>query len=187
MAFGFLKDLFDRFGGKPVDWDELEESLIRADIGVPMTLRIIKELQQRPDRITADDIVEVTRREIEQILPIANPRLRPLPNRPKVVLMAGVNGTGKTTSTAKLAHLLKLDRHTVMLAAADTFRAAAIEQLKIWADRLQVEIVTGEYNADPAALCYDAYSNANRRNIEFLICDAAGRLHTKHNLMQELG
>lgn len=187
MAFGFFKDLLSRFGGKTVDWDELEESLIRADIGVPMTLRIIKELQQRPDRITADDIIEVTRREIEQILPIANPRLRPLPNRPKVVLMAGVNGTGKTTSTAKLAHLLKQDRHTVMLAAADTFRAAAIEQLKIWADRLQVEIVTGEYNADPAALCYDAYSAAHKRNIEFLICDTAGRMHTKNNLMQELG
>jgi fused signal recognition particle receptor len=187
MAFGFFKDLLTRFSGKPVDWDELEESLIRADIGVPMTLRIIAELQQRSERITADDVVEVARRQIEQILPIGNPRLRPLPNRPKVILMAGVNGTGKTTSTAKLAYLLKQDRHTVMLAAADTFRAAAIEQLKIWADRLQVEIVTGEYNADPAALCYDAYSAAHKRNIEFLICDTAGRLHTKYNLMQELG
>ena len=187
MAFGFFKDLLNRFSGKPVDWDELEESLIRADIGVPMTLRIIAELQQRSERITADDVIEVARRQIEQILPIGNPRFRPLPNRPKVILMAGVNGTGKTTSTAKLAYLLKQDRHTVMLAAADTFRAAAIEQLKIWADRLQVEIVTGEYNADPAALCYDAYSAAHKRNIEFLICDTAGRLHTKYNLMQELG
>ena len=101
--------------------------------------------------------------------------------------MVGVNGTGKTTSTAKLAHLLKQDRHTVMLAAADTFRAAAIEQLKIWAERVQVDVITGDYNADPAALCYDAYSAAHKRNIEFLICDTAGRLHTKHNLMQELG
>jgi fused signal recognition particle receptor len=187
MAFGFFKDLLNRFSGKLVDWDELEESLIRADIGVPLTLRIIAELQQRSERITADDVIEVARRQIEQILPIGNPRFRPLPNRPKVILMAGVNGTGKTTSTAKLAYLLKQDRHTVMLAAADTFRAAAIEQLKIWADRLQVEIVTGEYNADPAALCYDAYSAAHKRNIEFLICDTAGRLHTKYNLMQELG
>src|ERR1700724_3501003 len=187
MALGFFKDLLNRFGGKPVDWDELEESLIRADIGVPMTLRIVEELQQRQGKITAHDVVEVTRRHIEQILPLANPKLRPLPNRPKVILMAGVNGTGKTTSTAKLAYLLKQDRHTVMLAAADTFRAAAIEQLKVWADRLQAEIVAGEYNADPAALCYDAYSAANKRNIEFLICDTAGRLHTKHNLMQELG
>jgi fused signal recognition particle receptor len=187
MALGFFKDLLERFGGKPVDWDELEESLIRADIGVPMTLRIIAELQQRQGKITADDIVAVTRRHIEQILPIANPKLRPLPNRPKVILMVGVNGTGKTTSTAKLAYLLKQDRHTVMLAAADTFRAAAIEQLKIWADRLEVDVITGEYNADPAALCYDAYSAANKPNIDLLICDTAGRLHTKHNLMQELG
>jgi fused signal recognition particle receptor len=187
MAFGFLKNLVDRFSGRPVDWDELEEALIRSDIGVPMTLKIVQDLQQRPGKITARDIVDVTRAHIEQILPAGNPKLRPFPNKPKVILMVGVNGTGKTTSTAKLAHLLKRNRHTVMLAAADTFRAAAIEQLKIWADRLQVDIVTGEYNADPAALCYDAYSAAHRKNIEFLICDTAGRLHTKYNLMQELG
>ena len=187
MAIGFFKSLIERFSGKEIDWDELEETLIRSDLGVPMTLRIIKELQERNERITAVDIVQVARSHIEQILPIANPKLRPLANRPKVILMVGVNGTGKTTSTAKLANLLKQDRHSVMLAAADTFRAAAIEQLKIWADRLQVPVVTSEYNADPAALCYDAYSAANKRNVEFLICDTAGRLHTKHNLMQELG
>jgi fused signal recognition particle receptor len=187
MAFELFKSLINRFSNKPVDWDELEESLIRSDIGVPMTLRIVEDLQQRQTKITAKDVVDVTRSHIEQILPIANPRLRPLPSKPKVILMVGVNGTGKTTSTAKLAYLLKQDRHTVMLAAADTFRAAAIEQLKIWADRLQVDVITGEYGADPAALCYDAYSAANKRNIEFLICDTAGRLHTKHNLMQELG
>jgi fused signal recognition particle receptor len=187
MALGFLKKLVDHFSGRPVDWDELEEALIRSDIGVPMTLKIVQELQQRPGKITAKDIVDVTRAHIEQILPAGNPKLRPFPNKPKVILMVGVNGTGKTTSTAKLAHLLKRNRHAVMLAAADTFRAAAIEQLKIWADRLQVDIVTGEYNADPAALCYDAYSAAHRKNIEFLICDTAGRLHTKYNLMQELG
>ena len=187
MAFGFLKNLVDRFSGRPVDWDELEEALIRSDIGVLMTLKIVQDLQQRPGKITARDVVDVTRAHIEQILPAGNPKLRPFPNKPKVILMVGVNGTGKTTSTAKLAHLLKRNRHTVMLAAADTFRAAAIEQLKIWADRLQVDIVAGEYNADPAALCYDAYSAAHRKNIEFLICDTAGRLHTKYNLMQELG
>ena len=187
MAFGFLKNLVDRFSGRPVDWDELEEALIRSDIGVPMTLKIVQDLQQRSGKITARDIVDVTRAHIEQILPAGNPKLRPFPNKPKVILMVGVNGTGKTTSTAKVAHLLKRNRHTVMLAAADTFRAAAIEQLKIWADRLQVDIIAGEYNADPAALCYDAYSAAHRKNIEFLICDTAGRLHTKYNLMQELG
>jgi fused signal recognition particle receptor len=187
MAFRFFKDLFDRFSGKPVDWDELEEALIRSDIGVPMTLQIIESLQQRGSQISAKEIIEVTQGYIEQILPNANPKLRPLPDRPKVILMVGVNGTGKTTSTAKLAHLLRREKHTVMLAAADTFRAAAIEQLKIWAERVNVEIIASEYQADPSALCFDAYSAAHKRNIEFLICDTAGRLHTKHNLMQELG
>jgi fused signal recognition particle receptor len=186
MAFGFFKNLVSRFSGKPIDWDELEEILIRSDIGVPMTLQIIEDLRAR-ENITSNDIVAVARAHVEQILPVATPKLRPLPNRPKVILVVGVNGTGKTTSTAKLAHLLQRDRHTVMLAAADTFRAAAIEQLKVWGERLNVEVISSEYNADPAALCYDAYSAAHKRNIEFLICDTAGRLHTKHNLMQELG
>jgi fused signal recognition particle receptor len=186
MAFRFFKDLLDRFSGKPVDWDELEESLIRSDIGVPMALKIIEALQHRGSEVTAKEVVQVTRTYVEQILPNANPRLRPLPDRPKVILIVGVNGTGKTTSTAKLAHLLRRERHTVLLAAADTFRAAAIEQLKIWATRVGVEIVSSEYQADPSALCFDAYSAAQKRNIEFLICDTAGRLHTKHNLMQEL-
>jgi len=97
-----------------------------------------------------------------------------------------VNGTGKTTSAAKLAHALKRSRHTSLLVAADTFRAAAIEQLGVWGDRIGVEVVKGQYNGDSAALCYDAYATALRRNIEFLICDTAGRLHTKSNLMQEL-
>jgi fused signal recognition particle receptor len=187
MAFGFFRNIIDRFAGKAVDWDELEEMLIRSDIGVPMTLQIVSDLQKRSDQVTAREIVEVTRQHIDSIFAASNPRLRPLPNRPKVVLIVGVNGTGKTTSAAKLAYLLKKERHTSMLAAADTFRAAAIEQLKIWAERIGVEIVAGEYNADPAALCYDAYSAAHRRNLEFLICDTAGRLHTKSNLMQELG
>jgi fused signal recognition particle receptor len=187
MAFDFFKNLVEKFSGKPVDWDELEEMLIRSDIGVPMTLKIVGELQARSEKVSAREIVEVTRRHIEQILPPGTPRLRPLPDRPKVILMVGVNGTGKTTSTAKLGQLLKSNRHSVMLAAADTFRAAAIEQLVVWADRLQVDLIKGDYNSDPAALCYDAYQAALRKNIEFLICDTAGRLHTKHNLMQELG
>jgi fused signal recognition particle receptor len=186
MAVGFFKNLIQRFAGKEVDWEELEDTLIQADLGVPMTRRIIQELQQRNEKISAADIVQVTRSYIELTLPLTYPKLRPLPNRPKVILMVGVNGTGKTTSTAKLAHLLIRDHHSVMLAAADTFRAAAIEQLQVWAERVNVPLIASEYNADPAALCYDAYSAANKRNIEFLICDTAGRLHTKHNLMQEL-
>ena len=184
----FLRSLVQKFAGKPVDWDELEESLIRADLGVPMSLRIIESLQERAktQTITSKEIQEVARDEIARVLPIAPPPLRPLPSGPKVILIVGVNGTGKTTSTAKLAHYLKRNRHSVLLAAADTFRAAAIEQLGIWADRIGVEMIKGQYNADPAALCYDAYRAADKKDIEFLLCDTAGRLHTKINLMGEL-
>src|SRR5204863_5110585 len=134
---------------------------------------------------------------IARILPTNPAPIRPIPNKPKVILLLGVNGTGKTTSTAKLARYLQLatgrvhptggqDRHGVLLAAADTFRAAAIEQLGIWAKRLGVEMVRGQYNADPAAICYEAYQAALRHKIDFLLCDTAGRQHTKANLMAEL-
>jgi fused signal recognition particle receptor len=184
----FLKSLVQKFTGRPVDWDELEAMLIRADLGVPMTLRIIEKLQARAERstITSNDISEVARDEIGRILPMAPLPITPLAARPKALLIVGVNGTGKTTSTAKLAHYFKRNRHKVVLAAADTFRAAAIEQLGIWAERIGVEMIRGQYNADPAALCYEAYEAADRKNAEFLICDTAGRLHTKSNLMAEL-
>ena len=186
MAFGFFKSLIQKFSGKPVDWDELEESLIRADLGVPMMTRIMTALQPQAEQLTAETVVKVAREEILKVLPRDNVVLRPLASKTKVILVVGVNGTGKTTSTAKLAHFLQRKGHTVMLAAADTFRAAAIEQLAIWADRLGIDIVKGQYNADPAALCYEAYQAADRKNVEFLICDTAGRLHTKANLMGEL-
>src|SRR5437899_10022326 len=142
----FFKNIIERFAGKPVDWDELEESLIRSDIGVPMTLRILQSLQARDaySRITSADIAEVAREEIGRVLPINPPPMRPLPAHPKVILIVGVNGTGKTTSAAKLAHFFKTRRHTVLLAAADTFRAAAIEQLGIWADRIGVDMIRGQ-------------------------------------------
>jgi len=181
----FFQDLIDKFSGKPVDWDELEETLVRADLGIPMTMEIIDALQERGE-ITARDIAEVTRAHIMQILPLENPTIRPLPHKPKVLLIVGVNGTGKTTSAAKLAHFFHKNRHSVLLVAADTFRAAAIEQLEIWADRIGVEIFKGEYGSDPAAVCHDAYAVAARKNIEFIICDTAGRLHTRANLMNEL-
>ena len=206
----FFESLAQTFANKPIDWDELEEALIRADLGVPMTMRIISVLQEREawSLTGISDVVKVARDEILSVLPTASESIQPLPNKPKAVLIAGVNGTGKTTSTAKLAHFLQQDqgsagspeptvgdwgqsplpvrRHTVLLAAADTFRAAAIEQLGIWSERLGVEMIRGQYNADPAALCYEAYQAAEKRKIEFLICDTAGRLHTKSNLMAEL-
>src|SRR5947209_962581 len=184
----FLQSLVEQFAGKPSDWDELEESLIRADLGVPMTTRIIKTLQDREawSLMGISDVAKVVREEIARILPPDLPSIRSLPVKPKVILLLGVNGTGKTTSTAKLARYLQQDRHSVLLAAADTFRAAAIEQLDVWARRLGVQMIRGQYNADPAALCYEAYQAAAGRKIEFLLCDTAGRMHTKTNLMAEL-
>ena len=184
----FFQSLVEKFAGQLIDWDELEESLIRADLGVPMTTRIINTLQEREawSLMGINDVVKVVRGEIARILP-ANPALiQPLAGKPNVILILGVNGTGKTTSTAKLAHYLQHDRYSVLLAAADTFRAAAIEQLGVWAERLGVEMIRGQYNADPAALCYEAHQAAVRQKIEFLVCDTAGRMHTKANLMAEL-
>jgi fused signal recognition particle receptor len=186
MAFGFLKSILQKFTGRPVDWEELEELRIRSDLGVPMSMRILQTLQAHPEKLTAEKVVEVAREEIIKILPRDQQMLRPLPDRPKVILVVGVNGTGKTTSTAKLAHLLKRKGHSVLLAAADTFRAAAIEQLEVWASRIGCELVKGPYNADPAGICHDAYRAAVARQTDFLICDTAGRLHNKFNLMQEL-
>src|SRR3984893_4884119 len=183
-----FQQLAQSFANKPIDWDELEAALIRADLGVPMTTRIIKRLQEREawSLLGINNVIEVAREEILRVLPSDSAPIEPLSAKPRVILIVGVNGTGKTTSTAKLAHYLKQDRHPVLLAAADTFRAAAIEQLGIWAERLGVEMIRGQYNADPAALCYDAYQAAEKKKIEFLLCDTAGRLHTKRNLMAEL-
>lgn len=186
MALGFLKNFVAKFTAKPVDWDELEETLLRADLGVPMTMRILDAIRARGTDVNALTAAEICREEILKVLPTGNPPLRPLPNRPKAILMVGVNGTGKTTTSAKMAHWFKSTRHSCLLVAADTFRAAAIEQLETWGGRLGVEVVKGQYGGDAAALCYDAWSSAHRKNIEFLLCDTAGRLHTKDNLMQEL-
>jgi len=201
----FLESLAKQFSGKPIDWDELEEALIRADLGVPMTMRIIKTLQEREAwaLLGIGDVIKGVREEIARILPRDPAPIRPTTGKPNVILIVGVNGTGKTTSTAKLARCLQgrggspepplgdwgqspLPRASVMLAAADTFRAAAIEQLDIWAKRLGVEIVRGQRGADPAALCYEAYQAAAKEKIDFLLCDTAGRQHTKANLMAEL-
>jgi fused signal recognition particle receptor len=190
----FLQSLAQQFTAKPIDWDELEEGLIRADLGVSMTTRIMKTLQEREAwaLLGIGDVMKAVRGEIARILPAKAAPIRRAKGKPTVILIVGVNGTGKTTSTAKLAHYL-LDRRgspestAVMLAAADTFRAAAIEQLAVWAERLGVEIIRGQYGADPAAVCYEAYQGAAKRQVDFLLCDTAGRQHTKTNLMAELG
>jgi fused signal recognition particle receptor len=191
----FLQSLAQQFTGKPINWDELEEALIRADLGVPMTMRIIKTLREREAwaLLGIGDVIKAVREEIARILPPRPTSIHRANGKPTVILIVGVNGTGKTTSTAKLAHYLQagaldLNRPApqIMLAAADTFRAAAIEQLDVWAQRLGVEMIRGQYGADPAALCYDAYQSALKSKIDFLLCDTAGRQHTKTNLMAEL-
>jgi fused signal recognition particle receptor len=151
-------------------------------------MRIIKTLQEREAwaLLGIGDVIKAVREEIARILPHDPVPIRRAAGKPTVILIVGVNGTGKTTSTVKLAHNLMHAGHSVMLAAADTFRAAAIEQLDIWAKRLGVEIVRGQHGADPAALCYEAYQTAARKEINFLLCDTAGRQHTKANLMAEL-
>ncbi len=184
----FLQSLAQHFAGKPIDWDELEQLLIGADLGVPLTARIIKKLQEREawSLLGTPDVMKTAREEIAHVLPEKSAPIRPQPGRPGVILVVGVNGTGKTTSTAKLAHYLGQNGYSVLLAAADTFRAAASEQLGVWAKRLGIEMVHGQHNADPAALCYDAYQKAARHKIQFLLADTAGRMHTKTNLMAQL-
>ena len=185
---GFFKKLLSRFSKDQFDVDEVEESLIGGDLGIRLTTDIVDRLQEMGRQLKGQDIVQVTSEEILKILPEEVPPLVPTgePGKPKVILVVGVNGTGKTTSTAKLANYLKNQGHGVTLAAADTFRAAAIEQLQVWAGRLELPIVAGEYQSDPSSVCFGAYDTAVKNDSDFLIIDTAGRLHTRHNLMEEL-
>jgi fused signal recognition particle receptor len=132
------------------------------------------------------DYLAIARAEIEKSLGATQTELKKMPQGPTVVSIVGVNGTGKTTTSAKLAHYFQAQKKTVLLAACDTFRAAAIEQIKLWGTRLKVEVIAGSYGADPAAVAHDAVTAAQARQADYLFIDTAGRLHTKHNLMQEL-
>ena len=182
-----FKSILRRFSGNDIDWDDLEETLITGDLGIRLTTEIVDKLQDRGGKISAETVVEACTDEIKAILgeSPALPEKR-ADGKPCVILVAGVNGVGKTTSIAKLAHLLKKRGDSVMLAAADTFRAAAIEQLCLWAERIDVPIVKTQYQGDPSAVCFDAHKSAIANGTDFLICDTAGRLHTRHNLMEEL-
>jgi fused signal recognition particle receptor len=183
---GFFKRLIQRFTNPDVDWDDLEHQLIAGDLGARLAMQIVEDLRARQKTLHGADIVEVTKEHIRKILPAKVAALEPFGDRPKVILVVGVNGTGKTTSTAKLAYLLKGRGFSLVLAAADTFRAAAVEQLEIWSNRIGVPLVKGGPNADPGSVCFDACQRAAKQNASFLLCDTAGRLHTRHNLMEEL-
>ncbi|MEI6077602.1 MAG: signal recognition particle-docking protein FtsY [Verrucomicrobiota bacterium] len=168
--------------------EEIELALIAADLGMPMTRQIVAavKLAYESQGSAGLDYLAIARAEIEKSLASNQPALRQAASGPTIVSIVGVNGTGKTTTTAKLAHYLQLQKKTVLLAACDTFRAAAIEQLKLWGTRLKVEVIASAYGADAASVAHDAVTAAQARKTDYLFIDTAGRLHTKHNLMQEL-
>ncbi len=169
--------------------EELEAALLGADLGLPMTRQIIAavKLGFESQGRSGFDVFEIAAREVEKSLSTAPTELIRHPHGPTVVSLVGVNGTGKTTTAAKLAHLIQEQGGTAVLAACDTFRAAAIEQLKLWGERLHVPVIAGASHSDPASVAHDAITAALARNATHLFIDTAGRLHTKQNLMQELG
>ena len=204
MAF---KDLLDRFKkglsrtarlfdvrswiGRKVDQDfldELEATLIKADVGVKATAKVIDRVREAyADRTGDEELIELVKGEIKSLL--ADPRPGSLivsASKPTVYLIAGINGSGKTTSIAKLAQRLKNEGKTILLAACDTFRAAAADQLTIWAERSGSDIIKGLPGADPASVAHDACDRALARGVDVLIVDTAGRLHTQSHLMREL-
>jgi fused signal recognition particle receptor len=180
------------FGGRKIDaasLDELEEALYTADFGVETTTEILDEIKAayRQDKeLQGRQAAEIGAAVLKRVLAGAEGTLAPPTMKPTVIAMIGVNGSGKTTTTAKLAHKLKGDGQTVIVAACDTFRAAAVEQLKSWASRLDLEIVASHSGADAAAVAFEAWQAAKSRGHDWLIVDTAGRLHTKSNLMDEL-
>jgi len=169
--------------------DELEETLISDDIGVEMTGKLISDLRvaYRGRQIAkSEGIVPFLKEHMKSYWPERDRQLRIAESGPTTILVAGINGSGKTTSIAKLAYVLSRDNKKVIVAACDTFRAAAVEQLTIWAERIGVDIVKQQSGSDPAAVAFDACQAALSRGADFLILDTAGRLHTKKNLMAEL-
>jgi fused signal recognition particle receptor len=169
--------------------DELEETLISDDIGVETTDKLVSELREayRARQIaTTDDVIPFLKEHIKSYWPDRDRQMHLAEAGPTVVLVAGVNGTGKTTSIAKLAYIFNQNGKKVIVAACDTFRAAAVEQLSIWAERIGVQIVKHQTGSDPAAVAFDACEAALARNTDILILDTAGRLHTKKDLMQQL-
>jgi fused signal recognition particle receptor len=166
-------------------WERVEEALIQADVGVSATVEIVGRLEQREPG-SQDELVRGLEEIVAELVSTDGDGRLAVRERPSVVLVVGVNGTGKTTTIGKLAHHLRTHGRSVLLAAADTFRAAAEEQLEIWAERSGSDFVGAERGADPAAVAYDAIEAAQARGRDVVIVDTAGRLHTQANLMQEL-
>lgn len=170
--------------------DDLEASLIGADLGATTTQEILKNLREKADRKQIKDVSELKRLIKEQLLAIlqqgSSRPVQRVDGTPEVILVVGVNGTGKTTTIGKLSQVFRSDGKTVLLCAADTFRAAAIEQLEVWGQRTGTEVIKTKAGGDPAAVLFDALQAASARHTDYVIVDTAGRLHTKTNLMAEL-
>lgn len=190
---GLMEKIEDAVKGrKEIDsevLDELEYALITADIGARTTAEILEHIRQQVDRQQVGDAAELKALIRQQILEILEATERPLPpvkEPPAVIMVVGVNGAGKTTSIGKLTRRLQAEGRSVLLCAADTFRAAAIEQLEVWAQRTGAELIRQQQGSDPSAVAFDAVQAAKARKMDYLIIDTAGRLHTKTNLMAEL-
>lgn len=190
---GLMEAIDDTIHGKKqIDADlleELEYALISADIGVKTSTEVLERIRQRVDRKLVNDSAELKGLIREHLLEVLQGADRPMQRAaepPTVILMVGVNGVGKTTTIGKLANHFKSSGHSVLLCAADTFRAAAIEQLEVWGNRTQIEVIRQQQGSDPSAVLFDALNAAKARKFGYVIVDTAGRLHTKANLMLEL-
>ena len=189
---GFFGQVMQLFGADDITeetWEDLETLLIQADVGVETTVSLVERLQERvgQERVRqSSQVRDILREELLALLPVDAPRNDLTKRLLTVILVVGVNGSGKTTSIAKLTRYYREMGKRVVLAAADTFRAAAIDQIKLWGDRAGVDVIAHAPGADPGAVVFDALLAAQARNADILIVDTAGRLHTKYNLMQEL-
>lgn len=186
-GFGRIAAFFGATEIKADTWDELEGLLIQADLGVDTTLSVIENLKKivADEGLTrSEELMQALKDDLMNRLTPAEPL--PLENDPTVILLVGVNGSGKTTTAAKLGKLFSNDGKKVLLVAADTYRAAAIDQLQVWADRLNLPIIAGQPDSDPGAVAFDGIQSALARKYDVVLVDTAGRLHTRYNLMEEL-
>ncbi|HUM92084.1 MAG TPA: signal recognition particle-docking protein FtsY [Candidatus Competibacter sp.] len=189
---GLVSGLAGLFAGRKLDdeaLEELESRLLLADVGVEVTQHLMKRLTEKISRQQLSDVpalLQALRDELLAILAPCQQPWRPSDSRPYVILTVGVNGVGKTTTIGKLAKQLQSDGHSVLLAAGDTFRAAAVEQLQVWGERNRIAVIAQQSGADSASVIYDAIHAARARQVEVVIADTAGRLHTQSNLMEEL-
>ena len=186
-AFGRLASMFGATQISEDTWEEIEAILIQADMGIETTLSVIQSLRKQVNQLgitRTDELQSCLRSELIQRLDPVPPIL--IDQKPAVILVVGVNGSGKTTTIAKLGKRFASEGRKVMLAAADTFRAAAVDQLQIWGERLNLPVIGGQPNGDPGAVAYDAVQAAISRKVDLVLVDTAGRLHTRYNLMEEL-